>query len=282
LPTPAGLADDVHFWEAVFAKYSPDQCIFHDRDDLTMIYAVKRLPGVTPRQQAAAAKHYLGILREAISHLAAGGEVANRLERRIYQITPERQRTPAFWREAAANVRCQRGVDLKPSLARSKVHLRMVKRILQAEGLPTDLAYLPHLESGYDVRARSRAGALGLWQLMPATARLAGLKAGRGGDTRTDPYRSTLAAAGMLKGFYARTGSWPLAITAYNYGINGTVRAIKQWGTDYMTVHENHRTSVFGFAARNYYPSFLAVRNVSSGFESSDVAMGGGRRDHGL
>jgi membrane-bound lytic murein transglycosylase D len=81
----------------------------------------------------------------------------------------------------------------------------------------------------------------------------------------------------MLKDFYSRTGSWPLAITAYNYGINGTIRAIREWGADYMSVRRNHRTTMFGFAARNYYPSFLAVRNVSSTVESEDVAMGGGR-----
>ena len=48
LPTPKGLAADVRFWEKVFGEYNnPDHCIFHDKDDLSMIYVVKRLPGVT-------------------------------------------------------------------------------------------------------------------------------------------------------------------------------------------------------------------------------------------
>jgi membrane-bound lytic murein transglycosylase D len=76
----------------------------------------------------------------------------------------------------------------------------------------------------------------------------------------------------MLADFYNQTGSWPLAITAYNYGINGTMRAIKIYGNDYVTIRDKHRTSVFGFAARNYYPSFLAVRNVAGNMAQEQVA----------
>ena len=267
-PTPRGLAADVHFWEKVFGQYSPDECIFHDKDNLSIIYAVKRLPGDTPAQQSRAVRRYLKALRASLKHLAETGEPRNALERRMYDITEPRLRYPAYWRYAMDNVRCQRGVDLGPSLARSRRHLKMVKRVLARQGLPTDLAYLPHLESGYDPLARSRAGARGLWQLMPITARLAGLRVTRHSDFRLDPLKATLAAAGMLKDFFSRTHSWPLAITAYNYGINGTVRAIKRWGASYMTVRAHHHTKLFGFAARNYYPSFLAVRNVAQTHEA--------------
>jgi len=145
----------------------------------------------------------------------------------------------------------------------------MVQKILGRKGLPSDLAYLPHLESGYNLRAHSRAGARGIWQLMPATARLMGLKVGRYFDERTDALRATHAASELLLDLYSDTGDWPLAITAYNYGQNGMARAIKLHGRDYLTVRTRHKSPLFGFAARNYYPSFLAVRNVAQKFEKS-------------
>ena len=119
---------------------------------------------------------YLGALRAAIKNLADGLAPANILEHRIVQVTEPSQRTPEFWRVAMDNVRCQRGVDLTPSLARSHQHLQMVKRVLALQGLPTDLAYLPHLESGYNVAARSRCGARGLWQIDAGNGASAGFK----------------------------------------------------------------------------------------------------------
>lgn len=271
LPTPIGLERDVKFWEKIFSQYTPDQCVFHDKDDLSIIYVVKKLPGSTAKAQLRNGRRYLAAIRAGIKYLAAGGTPRNLLERRIVAVTPVDSRTPTYYRGAADNIRCQRGVDLNPSFLRSRQHLAMVKRILTQHGLPSDLAYLPHLESGYHVTARSRVGARGLWQLMPATARLMGLRVTRTADQRVNPYKATLAAANILKDLYSSTRSWPLAITAYNYGPNGMNRAIRQWGNDYMTVRQRHRTRIFGFASRNYYPSFLAVRNVAGGGHNGEV-----------
>lgn len=264
MPTPAGLETDVAFWEDIFAKYRPDQCVFHDKEDLGIVYFVKTVPGETSYAQAKNIRRYLGAIRAGLKHLGGGGEARNLLERRLVAATPKASRIPSYFRNALENVRCQRGVDLGPSFARSRKHMGMVKRVLAKKGLPEDLAYLPHLESGYHLYAKSRAGARGLWQLMPATARLQGLKVTRSRDQRTEASTSTVAAARLLRQLHASTGSWPLTITAYNYGPNGMRRAIQQWGRNYMTIREKHKTRIFGFAARNYYPSFLAVRNVAT------------------
>jgi membrane-bound lytic murein transglycosylase D len=274
LSTPAGLEKDVRFWEKVFSRYKKDQCVFHDKDDLGIVYFVKRLPGKTPKEQARAGLRYLNAIRVAMRHLAGGGKPRNLVERRIFEVTPAELRTTEYFAAAMDNVRCQRGVDLTDSLARSTRYLGMIKRQLAAKRLPTDLAYLPHLESGFNVRAHSRAGARGLWQLMPATARLSGLRVSRSVDHRIDPTRATMVATRLLAQLYQKTGSWPLAITAYNYGPNGIRRAIKQHGADYMRIRERHRTRIFGFAARNYFPSFLAVRNVAMAIERGEQLPG--------
>ena len=279
MPTPKGLEGDIRFWEAVFETYTPEQCVFHDKEDLSIVYVVKKLPGSTPQAQVRNGRRYIAAIRASISYLADGGAPRNLLERRIEAVTPPESRTPAYYRTAMNNVRCQRGVDLGPSFVRSRQHLGMVKRVLSKHGLPEDLAYLPHLESGYHLQAHSRAGAKGIWQLMPATARLMGMRVSKSTDQRLSPYKSTIVAASIFKDLFASTGSWPLAVTAYNYGPNGMRRAIRQWGKDYMNIRENHKTSIFGFASRNYYPSFLAVRNVAERSlvvaEGSPVALDG-------
>ena len=263
LPIPPGLEPDVRFWEMVFSRYSPEHCIFHDRDDLRIVYLAKRMDKSTSDSGERLLKRYTAALRLALSNLAQGRSPNNLLEKHMLEVMPSNRRTSEHFRAAMENIRCQRGIDLKPSLERSRGYIGMVQAILKRKGLPADLAYLPHLESGYNVRAHSRAGARGIWQLMPATARLMGLHVNRRHDERTEPVRATHAASELLSGLYRDTGDWPLAITAYNYGPNGMARAIKLHGRDYLTVRTRHQSPLFGFAARNYYPSFLAVRNVA-------------------
>ncbi len=236
LEEPAEIRSDVVFWERVFGHYQTNDCILHDRDNLSIVYAVKRLPDVKPAVQSKLVKHYLKLLKEGMLSLAEQGKPKNRLEKRIWDVTEERLRHKAYWRYASENVRCQRGVDISASIERAKTYLPMVMKTLDNHGLPKDLAYLPLLESGYEKLARSRAGARGIWQLMPETARLNGLRVSRRFDQRIDPEKSTEAAVRLLKEFFDRTSSWPLAITAYNYGINGTERAVKLHGSDYLRV----------------------------------------------
>ena len=87
-------------------------------------------------------------------------------------------------------------------------------------------------------------------------------------DDRLNPHIATSVAARILKDNYRKTKSWPLAITGYNYGINGVVRAIKKHNSnEYDTIRRRHKTRIFGFAAKNFYPSFIAVRNLAMAHE---------------
>lgn len=262
IPLFAGLEADVNFWVGIFSRFKPHQCVFHHRDDLGVIYGIANLKG-TPRQQSRMAERQIKVIRAAFARLARGESADGRLEQLLVAATPKEWRQVAGYRDAMEAVRCQRGVDLKNSMARAQTLMPMVRRVLAQKRLPDDLAYLPHLESGYHTEAKSHAGARGLWQLMPATARSFGLTVSPRRDARINPYQSTVAAANFLRELREKTGSWALAITAYNYGQNGIMRAIKVYGPDYMTIRSQHRTRLFGFAARNYYPSFLALRQVA-------------------
>ena len=127
--------------------------------------------------------------------------------------------------------------------------------------LPEELSVLPHVESSFQLRAYSSAGAAGIWQFTRGTGRLF-MRVGYDVDERRDPILATYGAAKLLKKNYEVVGSWPLAITAYNHGLRGMQRAKKRHGTNIVKIIENYRSRTFGFASRNFYPEFLAALHV--------------------
>ncbi len=104
----------------------------------------------------------------------------------------------------------------------------LIRNIFVEYGLPKDLYYVGLIESGYKLRIKSRASAVGPWQFIKATGRRYGLRVGRGFDERMDIDKSTHAAAKYLKDLYEMFGSWELALCAYNKGENGMLRAIRR------------------------------------------------------
>ncbi|MFZ5892142.1 MAG: LysM peptidoglycan-binding domain-containing protein [Myxococcota bacterium] len=107
-----------------------------------------------------------------------------------------------------------------------------LKSELAKAGLPTDLAWLALIESGYSPTIVSPAGAAGLWQFMPDAGRAYGLTIDRWVDERLDPERATEAACRFLGDLYRRFGSWDLAMAAYNMGHGGLSRSIRKYNTN--------------------------------------------------
>ena len=136
-----------------------------------------------------------------------------------------------------------------------------MEQVFTRAGLPRELVALASVESGFSARVRSSAGALGIWQFTRSTGREF-LKITRYRDDRLDPVRSTQAAAELLQSNYQALGSWPLAITAYNYGTGGMERAASEFASDYVKIVQNYNGEHFGFAVKNYYAEFLAADQV--------------------
>lgn len=136
-------------------------------------------------------------------------------------------------------------------------YFNMMDNILVKYGLPTELKYLAVIESRLKRSAVSWAGAVGPWQLMPATARILGLKVSRTRDERTDYYKSTHAAAKYLKDLYTEFGDWLLVIAAYNGGPGNVYSAIRKsgsrnfWNLQYYLPAES-RTHVKKFIGTHY------------------------------
>jgi membrane-bound lytic murein transglycosylase D len=142
-------------------------------------------------------------------------------------------------------------------LRRSGLYLEMIKQVFAEEGIPTDLAYMAHQESAFKTSAYSRAKAKGLWQFIGPTGRKYGLRRDEWVDERSDPEKSTRAAAAYLKDLYAMFGDWYLAMAAYNAGEGKVMRSMRRTGaTDFWSLARHRR--VLRTETRNYVPAILA------------------------
>lgn len=268
-PVPDQLRDAIRFWRSIFTQHPSHQAVLHDRENMAVVWSVIDLP-----RQEDGKVDPLGadkLIRSAEKELKA------RLQRLENDLTPVdeedkvilaltggtdphdiAQRLEGAW----MRVRTQQGVadQFRLGMQRSKQWLESIHAILEQQGVPAEIAALPFVESMFNPTARSSAGAAGLWQLMPGTARGLQLKVQRGNDERLDVLKASSAAARMLKNNFEMLGSWPLAITAYNHGPYGVRRAVRSLGsTDLMYLIDNYKKSSWGFASKNFYAEFLAV-----------------------
>ena len=156
--------------------------------------------------------------------------------------------------------------DLKPSiqesLLRSGKYKKLIDKALDDYKLPRGLAYLPVIESAYVPSVTSRAGAHGIWQFMPETARDYGLRVDWWVDERADPERSTRAAAAYLKDLYRQFNDWPLALAAYNAGPGRIRRAMQATGA--VTFWDLLENAAVPKETRGYVPTFFATLTIAS------------------
>ncbi|NPA68224.1 MAG: transglycosylase SLT domain-containing protein [Chlorobi bacterium] len=112
----------------------------------------------------------------------------------------------------------------------SQYYMPFFEQILDKYNLPLELAYLPIIESALNPKARSRSGAVGLWQFMYPTGKMYGLEINSYVDERMDVIKSTEAAAKYLRDMYNIFGDWTLSIAAYNSGAGNVKKAVKRAG----------------------------------------------------
>lgn len=132
---------------------------------------------------------------------------------------------------------------------------------LTKAGLPVELSWLPLIESGFKVKALSKARALGLWQFIPSTGYKFGLKRTLYIDERLDPFKATKAAIAYLKELHKIFGDWSTVLAAYNCGEGGVLRIIRDQKVNYLDNFWDLYERLPGETAR-YVPRFLAVLHI--------------------
>lgn len=153
-------------------------------------------------------------------------------------------------------------------LGKYNVYGNIFDDILDRYELPEVLRFLPVIESGLNPKARSRAGACGLWQFMAATGKLYGLDVNSWVDERCDPYKATEAAAKMLKHDYDTFGDWSLVLAAYNCGSGAVSRAIARAGgvKDFWAIYP-----YLPRETRGYVPAFIAATYIMNNYSQHNI-----------
>lgn len=146
-----------------------------------------------------------------------------------------------------------------------------IRRELRAQGMPEDLIYLAMIESGFDPRARSDAGAVGLWQFVSRTGEEYGLTQDHWVDLRMDPEASSEAGARYLAALQRRFGTWELAFAAYNMGYGAMLRSIRKYDTnDYWEL--SHLEAALPFETTLYVSKVMACAIVGRNPERFGLA----------
>jgi len=281
-PQPPSLRVAVNFWKNIFGKYSEHQIVIHDAEHLGRVYSVLDYRDLVARGESAitveqveragmaAEKERIHDLLIGLDARAGNDAGLTDEERRIWNMFAKNP-SPGKFAAAAdpSRIHSQRGLRERfaEGIRVSRRYLLEMEEIFRSEGLPVELTRLPLVESCFDIEAYSKVGAAGIWQFMRSTGR-SYMQIGGVLDERRDPLRATRGAAEHLQANFEALGSWPLAITAYNHGRAGMMRAVSDTGTtDLGAIVHRYHGPLFGFASRNFYAEFLAAVAVEGAAE---------------
>ncbi len=275
-----GLEDRINFWKSIFTKYGARQDVFHYRNYPWITYSVVDYEKESMvaddfalrkiRKERAAEE--IKKIRTALTNLSEGKSPKNQLEQKIERQFVRFQNPSKQYRLALEDgqVRYQTGIKERfmDGIRRSGRYLHIIEDELARAGVPVELSRLPLVESSFNYEAYSFVGAAGIWQFMPSTGRLYNMAVNKNIDERRDPVESTKAAAAYLRNSHDKLGAWPVAITSYNHGLGGMLRATANHDTkDMATIIEKHDGKTFGFASKNFYAEFIAALEVEKNYK---------------
>lgn len=269
-PIPPGIEGNVEFWRKVYGEMDRSQVAIHDDRYMGVIYEVVEVPASYRGSSDDRRAYVKGKQQEYRDRLATlerkvtyGESLTSTEEEMKSQLEAAGGRNAIFG--ASDRVRTQQGMRerFRSGMEISGRYDQAFRKIFRKHGVPEDLAFLPHVESSFQSKARSGVGAAGLWQFMPGTGRVYDLQVDQKLDERMDPLLACEGAARYLSAAHRKLGSWPLAITSYNHGQGGIAKAKSIHGDDIGQIVTNYRGDSFGFDSRNFYSQFVAAREVA-------------------
>lgn len=154
-------------------------------------------------------------------------------------------------------------------IARSQLYFPLFEEYLSKYNLPLELKYLAVIESALDPRAKSKSGAMGLWQFLYHAGLMLDLKVTSYEDERCDPRKSTDAACRYLSYLYQTLGDWQLALAAYNGGVGTVQKAMERAGSARKTFWE--LVPYMTDEMKSYVPAFIAVNYVMNYYQKHNI-----------
>jgi membrane-bound lytic murein transglycosylase D len=273
---PKGMEARVQFWRDIYTKYNSNQGLLHDSKYVNVVYELVDFQDIdynqtlTNREREKLRKKRVDDRKKDIANrlknleMLSSGNGLTGEDQRYWNMFKDIDELKKF-SEAARKGRLrfqlgQRDIFMR-GIFQAGRYIKQMEEIFRQEGLPIELTRLPFVESSFNLRARSRVGASGIWQFMRSTARLY-MRMDASADERNDPLRATRAAAKKMRNNYTMLQVWPLAVTAYNHGPSGMRRLVQRAGTNDIAELVETRKGRFGFASASFYASFLAALDV--------------------
>jgi membrane-bound lytic murein transglycosylase D len=275
---PAGLEHQVNFWIDIYSKYSTHKGVIHDAENLDVVYDevdfkdIESDESLSNRQKEKRKKKLVEQKKKEISEtllkLAKVTDPAplSDSEKRIWKLFANIDEEDKF-KEAAhkSRLRFQLGQKdrMQSAIFFSGRYLEGMEQIFKQAGLPMELTRIVFVESSFNVLARSKVGASGLWQIMRRTARPYHYVTSNT-DLRNQPMAATKLASRLLEDNYRLLKDWSLAITGWNHGPTGVRKMTEKYKTRELVnlIQNVHSRRSFGFASRNFYACFLAALEV--------------------
>ncbi|MCB0389927.1 MAG: transglycosylase SLT domain-containing protein [Bdellovibrionales bacterium] len=270
---PAGLEERVAFWLDIYTKYSTDQGLLHDSRYVHLVYEPidfteimnqpqldRKIKSKMRRKLVDEAKTRIRERLKRLDQLSSPVGLEGEDLRYWYMFAKIDEKNK--FKEAAKDGRLRFQLGQKNRFLEGIYHsgryIKEMESIFKEHHLPIELTRLPFVESSFNLNARSRVGASGVWQFMRSTGKQY-MKIDGVVDERNDPLKATEAAAQKMKKNFHMLGNWPLAVTAYNHGPYGMRRLVNKFKTDNLVEIVDIRKGSFGFASASFYASFLAA-----------------------
>lgn len=276
---PHGLETNVKFWVSIYSDYTTDQGVLHDSEYIDLIYDVLDFTAISAQsglniyqkerlklKRVKEAKLRVIAMLKKFETLKDASTLPEN-EKRIWDYFEKNVDGKKKFKEATSKSRLRFQLGQRDRIMQgiffSGRYLEDFERLFREAGLPIELTRLVFVESSFNVLARSKVGASGLWQIMRYTGRPY-MMINNSIDKRNHPVEATKTAAKLLRNNYQMLQSWPLAVTGWNHGPSGVLKLTKLYKSRDLgdLVEGNGTRRRLGFASRNFYASFLAVLEV--------------------
>lgn len=269
---PELLLDRVVFWMRIYGQYSSWMKVLHDSQDPRIVYGYldftplyNKKMGRVKREivKQLIEKEVLRTLKAKLRSLESENKEDDAILLKIY-LTQFDNGSETSGTKRAKRVRSQMGQRdiFALALHRSPKLLDSMEGIFKEKGLPGGLTRLPFVESSFNPDAKSKTGAVGIWQFMPYTARA---YIDRNSKVRwQDSILQTHAAAEMLRHNRRALPDWGTTVTSYNSGVGRLYRLVKKHNVKNIELLLSSNQLRLGFAGKNFYSEFLAALLVES------------------